>query len=138
MYGLSGHWSPALFTGWLTNSIAFTGLFREVGLEFAGYAVELLGIGRGLALDGNIRPFRGIFGVYLEPLLQARFGIRLDRIGRAFRLANTAIDAFIGVDDEHVFTLVETVHGADFNAIHVFAFDAVFSDDVGHDGPIVL
>jgi hypothetical protein len=36
------------------------------------------------------------------------------------------------VDHQHVFALVETVHGADFHAIHVFAFDAVLGDDIGH------
>jgi hypothetical protein len=36
------------------------------------------------------------------------------------------------MDDQHVVTLVEAVHGADFNAIGIFAFDAGFSDDVSH------
>ena len=42
--------------------------------------------------------------------------------------------ALVGVDDQHVFTLVETVHGADFDAVGIFAFDAGFSDDVSHPG----
>jgi hypothetical protein len=36
------------------------------------------------------------------------------------------------MDDQHVFALVETVHGADFDAVHVFAFDAIVVDDIGH------
>jgi hypothetical protein len=36
------------------------------------------------------------------------------------------------MDDEHVLAFVEAVHGTDFHAIHVFALDAVFGDDVGH------
>jgi hypothetical protein len=39
------------------------------------------------------------------------------------------------MDHEHVFTLVEAVHGADFDAIHVLALDASFGDDVGHSCP---
>jgi hypothetical protein len=36
------------------------------------------------------------------------------------------------MDDEHVLALVETVHGANFHAIRVFAFDAGIQNDVGH------
>jgi hypothetical protein len=36
------------------------------------------------------------------------------------------------VDDEHVLAGVEAVHRTDRDAIHVFAFDAVFGDDVCH------
>ena len=138
MYGLSRHRSPALFTGWLTNSIAFAGVFREISLEFACDAIKLLGVCRRVTLDGDIWPFWRVFRVDFQPLFKTWFGIRFDRVGRAFRLANTAIDAFVRMDDQHVFTLVETVHGADFNAVHIFALDAVFSDDVGHDSPVVL
>jgi hypothetical protein len=36
------------------------------------------------------------------------------------------------MNDEHVLALVETVHGANLDAIHQFASDAVIADDVGH------
>jgi hypothetical protein len=36
------------------------------------------------------------------------------------------------VNDQHVLALVETVHGANFYAIQVFALDAIFNDDIGH------
>jgi hypothetical protein len=42
------------------------------------------------------------------------------------------IDALVGVDYQHVFALVEAIHGADFDAVHVFAFDAIVVDDIGH------
>src|SRR5262249_54888301 len=67
----------------------------------------------------------------LEPLFESRLRVRLDRINRAFRLANTAIDAFIGVDDEHVLTLVEAVHRTNLDTVHVLTFDTAFIDDVG-------
>jgi hypothetical protein len=35
------------------------------------------------------------------------------------------------VDDEHVFALVEAVHGAHFDAVHSFAANATLVDDVG-------
>ena len=37
----------------------------------------------------------------------------------------------IRVDDEHVLALVEAVHGADLDAVHVFAANATLVDDVG-------
>jgi hypothetical protein len=36
------------------------------------------------------------------------------------------------MDDEHVLALIEAVDGADLDAIHVLALDAVVRDDVGH------
>src|SRR3546814_4121021 len=68
----------------------------------------------------------------LKPLLKPVFGVRKDRLGRAFRLAHTAIDAFIGVDDQHVLALVEAIHGANLDAIHIFAADAGVGDHIGH------
>jgi hypothetical protein len=36
------------------------------------------------------------------------------------------------MDDEHVLALVETIHGAYLDAIHVFALNTLVVDDVGH------
>jgi hypothetical protein len=36
------------------------------------------------------------------------------------------------MDHQHVFTLVEAIYGADFDAVRVFAGDAVIVDDIGH------
>jgi hypothetical protein len=37
------------------------------------------------------------------------------------------------MNDEHVLALVETVDRAYLDAVHVFALDAIFSDDVSHE-----
>jgi hypothetical protein len=95
-----------------------------------------LGTFRGVALDGDVWPFWRVFGVELEPAFQTGFGVGLDGVGGAFGFANTAIDAFIGVDDQHVLAFVETIHRADFHAVHILALDAVLGDDVGHVGSI--
>src|SRR2546421_17360 len=63
-------------------------------------------------------------------LAKARNGVGLDRVDRAFRLADPAIDAFVRVDDEHVLALVEAVHGAYLDAVHGFAANAAIVDDV--------
>ena len=101
-------------------------------IEFIGDPFPLLGVGRGVLFGRDVGPDLGEFRVDTQPLLDARLGIGLDRIDRAFRLANPAIDAFIGVDDQHVFALVEAIYRADLDAVRVFAFDAIVVDDVGH------
>src|SRR5580704_3776162 len=113
-------------------SVAGTRIRRKMLIEFVGHPLPLLGVGGGLLFGRDIRPGFGVFRVDRQPLLDAGLGIGLDRVDRAFRLANPAIDAFVGVDDQHIFALVEAIHGADFNAVHVFAFDAIVVDDVGH------
>ena len=66
---------------------------------------------------------------FVAPLLECEIAFRL---GRAFRFADAAVDAFVGMDDEHVLALVEAVHRTHLHAIHVFALDAILDDDVGH------
>jgi hypothetical protein len=87
--------------------------------------------GRG-ALLGDVGPLLGIVGVEGEPAFQAALGVGLDGLGRALRFADAAIDAHIRIDHDHVLALVETVHGADLDAVHILAFDAGVGDDVGH------
>src|SRR5262245_8210741 len=50
----------------------------------------------------------------------------------AFRHARLAVDAVVGVDDEHVPPLVEALAGADRHAVGVLAVDARLANDVGH------
>src|SRR5436190_4355046 len=114
------------------GSVAFSRFGRKIFLELAIHPLELLRVGGGLLLLGNIRPALGIFGVHLEPFFQAWLGIGLDRVGRTFGLANPAIDAFVWMNDQHVFTLVEAIYGAHLNAIGIFALNTGFSDDVSH------
>src|SRR4029078_9055028 len=83
-------------------------------------------------------PFLGIFwpdldilGIDREPLFEARLSVRLDRIDRAFGLANTTIDAFVRADDESVLTLIEAVTWTYLDTVHVLTFDTAFIDDVG-------
>ena len=100
-------------------------------MEFVRLALPLLRVSGGIPFDRNIRPSFRIVRVELEPRLRARFGIRLDCLDRAFRLAHAAIDTFVRMDDKHVLTLVETIDGADLHAVHQFTLDATLVDDVG-------
>src|SRR5579862_1177078 len=100
--------------------------------ELVGFALPLLGVGGRFLLGRDVGPDLGVFGVEPQPPVGAGFGIGLDRLDRALRLADAAINALFGMDDEHVLALVEAIHGADLDAVHVFAFDAIVVDDVGH------
>jgi hypothetical protein len=75
-------------------------------------------------------------GVELEEMLLAFrdvvFGT--DRFDRALGLAERAVDALLGIDHEHVWTFVEAIDGADFDAVGVLALDAALCDDEGHAG----
>ena len=73
-----------------------------------------------------------LFLVQHNPAFHTCFGVRADRVRRAFRLANTAVNALIGMNHQHVFPLVEAIHGADFDTVGVFAGDATVVDDIGH------
>jgi hypothetical protein len=116
------------FTGYY--SIPCSGLGRKI-LEFVGLSIPLLPISWRRLFGYNIRPDFRVFRIQRQPFLKPRFGISLDRVDWAFRLANTAIDAFVRVDDQHVLALVEAIHRAHLDAVHRFATNAVIVDDVG-------
>src|SRR5215470_8857919 len=106
-----------------------------VGGEFlllVGLALPLLGVFRRLALDRDVGPLLGVLGVERQPFLQPRLGVGLDGVDRTFGLADAAIDALVGMDDEHVLAFVEAVDRTHFHAVHVLAADAIVVDDVGH------
>jgi hypothetical protein len=53
-------------------------------------------------------------------------------VSGAFWDADSAVYAFIGVDDQHIGAFAEAIDGAYIHTIGVFAFDAIFGNDVGH------
>ena len=101
-------------------------------LELVGHALPLFCIRRRRLLGRDVRPDLRELRIEAEETLQARLSVGLDRFDRAFGLADAAVDAFVGMDDEHVLALVEAIHGAHLDAVHVFALDAIIVDDVGH------
>ncbi len=56
-----------------------------------------------------------------------------DRFDRTFGDAERAVDAFVRVDHEEIRALAKAVDGADVHAIRIFAANAAFGDDVGHE-----
>src|SRR3569833_2158819 len=86
-------------------------------------------------------PFRsrlllgGVVGVDLDVLLPLlrHFIFHEDGVDRALRLAQTAIDALVRVDIEHVFHLVDAVNRADSHARFIFDTDAGLGNHVRHE-----
>jgi hypothetical protein len=76
-------------------------------------------------------PDLSILGINLQPPFETGLRVRFDCVNRAFRFANAAIDAFVGMNDEHVLALVEAVHRTHLDTVHVFAANAALIDDVG-------
>jgi hypothetical protein len=116
----------------LKGSIAFARLRGEIFFELAGFPVMLFcAVGR-IPFDGDVWPDLGIVGIKLQPGFKTRLGVGLDRFSRAFRLTDATVDTFVRMNDEHILAFVEAVHWTHFHAVHVFALDAVFDDDISH------
>ena len=114
------------------KSVTLTRFGREEFLELALDALIFIGVGRGGPAAGDVGPIGGKFGVEFQPLFKIALGIGQDGLCWAFGFAHAAIDTFAWIDDEHVIALVKAIHRAYFNTIHIFAFDAGFSDNVSH------
>ena len=112
--------------------VALAGIGAKILCELIRLVHKCVGIGRCRLLPRDVGPNCRILAVEVEPLFESRLRIRLDRINRAFGLANTTIDAFVRMDDEHVLTLVEAVHWTHLDTVSVLAADTALVDDVGH------
>ena len=99
---------------------------------FVEHALPIVGVGGMGNHMRDIGPELRIFMVDLDPFLGAGLAVGEDGLGRTFRFTNSAVDAFVGVDDEHVLALVETIHRTYFDAISVFALDTKVIDKIGH------
>src|ERR1700674_2013355 len=94
----------------------------------------LLGVRRRLFLFADHRPLLGKFCVqFFEISLAVRYlFLGIDGLDRTFRLAQCAVDALIGIDDQKIGSFVETVDGANLDTVHIFALDAAFGDHERH------
>jgi hypothetical protein len=126
---------------WREGSVAGPSSFlaRRVAVEmcsvFIGNTVPGGRVRRRNPFVRDIWPFFCIFGVECEPLLQAGFGVGPDRFDGTFGHADTAVDAFIRMDHEHILALVEAVHRAYLYAVHVFALYAGLGNYKSHLTP---
>ncbi len=104
--------------------------------QFAGFVFPLIRIRRRRLAFGDAFPagFLAQFDIEFDEveLIGGGIFLSIDRVHGAFWDANGAVDAFVRINDEHVGAFAEAVHGADIDAVGVFAFDAGFSNDVSH------
>jgi hypothetical protein len=100
-------------------------------LKFVRLPLPVLRVGRAFFFDRDVWPNFRVLGIERQPFFKPRLSVGLDRIDRALRHADAAIDAFVGMNDQHVLALVEAVDRAHFDAIHDFAANAAIVDDVG-------
>ena len=112
--------------------ITLSGFGTEQGRVLVRHVLELFCFGQGGLLTGQVWPFFRIVAIEFQKLFGAGIHVGDDGVDRAFRFADAAIDAFVGVDDQHVLALVKTVDRAYLDAVGVFAFDADIGDDEGH------
>ena len=108
--------------------------------SFSGLATPLVCIGRGRFLAANFWPFARQVCINLEKLQLILGDVFFwhDGVNRAFRHTQSAIDALFGVDYQKVRAFVKAFNRADFHAIGVFTFNAVFKDDERHGSIEVL
>src|SRR5262249_12020189 len=133
-------WVSRSLTHWLTGSLAhwLSGLLaarRQLEhRSLAVFVLELFGGRQRFFLLGDVGPLAGVVGVQLFDLgpFLGEIALRVDRLGRADRLAGATVDALVGMNHEEVAALVETVDRAHLDAVGVLTFDARFRDDVRH------
>src|SRR5579863_4863239 len=92
--------------------LAAAGIGGEELLVLALNRLPLIRVFRIGLLAGDVRPGGGVFSIELQPPLRLGFAIGNDRLHRAFGFAHPAIDALVGMDDEHVLALIETIDRA--------------------------
>ena len=113
-------------------SVPFPGLLGEVLFELPFHAIELLGFRKRILLDGDVGPQFRVAGVDFQPVFEIWLGVGQDRFRRAFGLAHTAVDTLVGVDHEHVLTLIEAIDRTHLDAIRMLALDAVVGNEIRH------
>ena len=82
----------------------------------------------------------GLAGIQLDVTLPLFWNIVLmeDRFHGTFWNARLAVNALFRMDVKHLIALVEAFHGANDNAIGVFASGARFGDDMSHNLILLL
>ena len=90
--------------------------------QFVGLAIPFAGIGQRILAGGDDRPQRGEFGVQGDEMLLACGHVIFgeDGIGRAFGLAQGAVDALVRVDDQKIRAFMEAIDRADFHTVDLF------------------
>ena len=114
------------------GSVALARRRGEELFELTADALERVSVCRWIFLQRDHRPGFRVVAVQLDPLGSIWVRVGQNGVCRALRLTDTAVDALIRMNDEHVLAFIEAVHRTDFHAVRVLTFDAIFGDDVSH------
>src|SRR3546814_12184923 len=102
-------------------AVALAGLVGEVLLVLVLFAAVGVGIGRRLALAGDVGPVVvGVDAVQIEPGFRLGVGVRHDGLRRDLRFADAADYAPVGVHQQLVLALLLAAQGADPPTLHIF------------------
>ena len=103
-------------------------------MKLVFHCLPFIGIGRCGLLFNYRFPNLGKLGIERSKMLLICRHVVLGKDGfhRAFRHAQGAVYAFIGVYDQEIRALAETVHRADIHAVGIFALDAALGYGVSH------
>ena len=118
--------------------VADTWLAREKVLKLVFDRLKFVGFGHSVLFAGDIWPFGRIFPVHFQKLGTLRVGIRDNCLNWALWLTNAAINTFIRMDDQGVFTLIKAVHRTNLDAVGVLTFNAEFGYDKCHSSLFVV
>jgi hypothetical protein len=113
-------------------SIALPWLRRKEFFQFTRPPVIVFGVGLWVPLRRYIGPCFRVFSIQPKPTVETWLCIRFNCLRRTFGLANATVDTFVGVNNKHVFSLIEAIDGTNFNAIQVFALDTILDHNVSH------
>jgi hypothetical protein len=67
-----------------------------------------------------------------DPSVKFAVHIGSDRLSRTLGRADPAIDAFVRMNDEHRFALIEAIDRTYRHAVHIFALDTILGDNMRH------
>ena len=108
-------------------------IWTEILGEFIRFLSKLFVIRRGLFHACDIWPDLGILRVDDQPFrIWLILNFWLDGLHWTLRFAGGTVNAFIWMNDEHVFSFIEAVDRTHFNTIHVFASNTGIHHDKGH------
>ena len=104
-------------------------------LQFILNIFPLIRIRRRILGGGEYRPQLRQLGIQFGKfaLLDRQVIFGINRLHRALRNAQRAVDALFRINHQEIGTFMETVHWTDVHAVGVFAFDTGFGYDVSHD-----
>jgi hypothetical protein len=102
--------------------------------HLVGRVFPFVGIGEVRFHARDAGPRLGQFNIDLDKLALVGRHVFLgkDRIDRAFRDANSTVDALIRVDREKIGSFTKAIDRADVDTIGIPALDAGFGNDVRH------